>query len=157
MKDVRWTVTALLLMSFLIFVPGIAQESRVEIKGFSFQPQILMVPPGAEVTWINLDSSPHTVSSSDGKFDSGTLQSSQEFKFVFANSGNYSYYCRLHPSMRGLISVAAADASPAIPGQHETARQSIQETPQRALPGWQAVLAFVALLSALLLRKQKGS
>ena len=51
--------------------PGPA-EGEIEIADFAFAPTPLEVPVGTPVTWTNLDPTAHTVSASDGSFDSGT-------------------------------------------------------------------------------------
>jgi plastocyanin len=67
---------------------------------------------GDTVTWINNDSSPHTVTSSsnDGSitFDSDVLRRGETFSFTFDKEGQYPYLCTLHPSMVGTVVVTAS-------------------------------------------------
>ena len=67
---------------------------------------------GDTVTWINNDSSPHTVTSSsnDGSitFDSDVLRRGETFSFTFDKGGQYPYLCTLHPSMVGTVVVTAS-------------------------------------------------
>lgn len=79
-----------------------------EIIGFQFQD--LTVPVNTTVTWINRDSVPHTSTSGtfrapSGVWDSGLLDQSGRFSFVFAEPGVYQYYCRLHSSMTASVTV----------------------------------------------------
>jgi plastocyanin len=70
---------------------------------------------GTTVTWTNNDSQPHTVTSGsngqpDNKFNSSPnftplLNPGQTFSFTFTESGEYPYYCMLHPNMVGTVSV----------------------------------------------------
>ncbi|VVB57167.1 Plastocyanin [uncultured archaeon] len=60
---------------------------------------------GAAVTWTNEDSAPHTITSSTGAFDSGTLQQGQSFSFKFDTPGTYEYHCAIHSRMKGKITV----------------------------------------------------
>ena len=53
---------------------------------------------------------PHTVTASDGSFDSGIMQPGQTFSFTFDELGSFHYSCILHPAMMGTITVVAADA-----------------------------------------------
>ena len=53
--------------------PPQTQTNVVEIKNFSFQPSSITVSPGTMVTWINNDPMEHTVTSSDGIFNSGNM------------------------------------------------------------------------------------
>lgn len=58
-------------------------QNGVSIENFAFSPSSLEVPVGATVVWTNNDTIGHTVSSDDGKFDSGDLQPGKQFKFKF--------------------------------------------------------------------------
>ncbi|HWQ19325.1 MAG TPA: cupredoxin family copper-binding protein [Methanotrichaceae archaeon] len=85
--------------------------NTVEIRNNTFQPGSLAVPAGTTVTWINYDPAAHTVTASDGSFDSGEILSGGRFMFTFANPGTYIYGCRIHPNMQGTIQVAPGLAS----------------------------------------------
>ena len=80
---------------------------RVAIKDFAFDPDVTNVEVGTEVKWNNDDPAEHTVTSLDGRFDSGVLDPGASFTFVFDKPGTYSYRCDIHPSMKGTIKVAA--------------------------------------------------
>jgi plastocyanin len=89
------------------------QSISVNIQNFAFDPPNITVAPGTTVTWVNNDSAPHTVTATDpaGAFDSGTLQPGQSFSFTFTQPGTtYAYYCAIHPSMRGTVTVAGGTA-----------------------------------------------
>lgn len=77
----------------------------------SYNPNAIEVRVGDTVTWINDDSSPHTVTSSsdDGStFDSDIMRKGETFSFTFDNEGEYPYFCTLHPSMVGTVIVTAS-------------------------------------------------
>ena len=62
------------------------------------------------VTWKNLDSAFHSVTSGnyenpDGLFDSGHIDPYEMFSYTFDEPGMYPYYCTLHPWMAGQIKV----------------------------------------------------
>lgn len=77
----------------------------VNIVDFSFQPAAVFVSPGDTVTWYNTGEHPHTATSNDGAFDSGTLQPGASFSVTFDQSGVYSYHCEIHDNMRGMVVV----------------------------------------------------
>jgi plastocyanin len=77
----------------------------VSITGFSFQPATLETDAGATVRWENQDGAAHTVTSSDGTFDSGRLSSGDSFEFTFGTAGTFAYACAIHPSMVGTVVV----------------------------------------------------
>jgi plastocyanin len=79
-----------------------------------FVPEVVETAVGSMVTWTNEDSVPHTATSGvvennapkpDGAFDSSFLNKGQSFSFVFDSTGEYDYYCTLHPFMTGKITV----------------------------------------------------
>ena len=66
---------------------------------------------GQEITWSNDDSAAHTVTSGtpsngpDGNFDSSLFMSGGTFSVTLDASGEYPYFCMVHPWMVGNISV----------------------------------------------------
>lgn len=89
--------------------PMVRQEAAasggdaVSIAGFAFEPPDLRVPEGTEVTWTNDDPTPHTVTADDGSFDSGTLEPGATFSV--AADGSITYFCAIHPAMKGSLTV----------------------------------------------------
>ena len=79
--------------------------SRVVIKDFTFAPADLSVTPGTTVTWVNQDEAPHTIVGDDKAVHSGALDTGDQFQYVFASPGTYTYHCSLHPQMTGRIIV----------------------------------------------------
>jgi plastocyanin len=95
------------------------QNVSVNVQNFAFDPPNITVAPGATVTWVNNDQAPHTVTATDpaGAFDSGTLQPGQSFSFTFTQPGTtYAYYCAIHPSMTGTVTVTGGGTSVAQAG-----------------------------------------
>jgi len=80
-------------------------DSEVDIANFAFSPNKITIPSGTTVIWRNSDSVPHTVTSDDGFFDSGTILGGGTFSFAFDKVGTYPYFCTLHPYMKATIIV----------------------------------------------------
>ncbi|HSR31628.1 MAG TPA: cupredoxin family copper-binding protein [Anaerolineae bacterium] len=81
-------------------------EVEVNIEGFAFMPDPLVVPAGTTVRWTNKDDVSHTVTSDlPGLLDSGTLLPGERFEYRFDTAGSYSYICTIHPSMTGTVIV----------------------------------------------------
>jgi plastocyanin len=78
-------------------------------SGFAFSPSTLTVSAGTTIVWKNTTSTPHTVTSNDGKtFDSGNstpINAGDTFSFKFTKVGTFNYHCSFHPSMIGTIVV----------------------------------------------------
>ncbi|MDB5333449.1 MAG: hypothetical protein JWP03_4600 [Phycisphaerales bacterium] len=84
-----------------------AMHTTVSIDNFSFTPQVLSVPVGTTVTWVNHDDVPHTASSDDAPvaFDSKALDTDDKYSFTFTRPGTYKYYCKVHPHMTASVIV----------------------------------------------------
>jgi len=78
--------------------------NTVIIKNFAFNPPTLTINAGEKVTWVHDDAAAHDVVSA-GLFKSKIMQRGENFEFTFSQAGEYSYYCGVHPSMRGSVIV----------------------------------------------------
>src|SRR5829696_775057 len=80
-----------------------ADATTVVIANLSFDPSAITVPTGTTVAWTNEDAVPHTVTSTDGAFDSGIFDPGGSFAFTFNEPGSFAYVCQLHPQMQGTV------------------------------------------------------
>jgi plastocyanin len=73
---------------------------------FAFAPKTMTVKVGTKVTFKDTTGIGHTVTSktSSWKFNK-TLAADGSVKFVFKKAGKYTYYCTIHPWMKGTIVV----------------------------------------------------
>lgn len=92
----------------VLISPGSSSPTNAKF----FEPLILNVPVGTTVTWKNLDSTLHTVTSGSAEsgksgtiFDSSYLTGGKTFQHLFSNAGTFDYFCTLHPYMKGQIVV----------------------------------------------------
>lgn len=84
---------------------------EIDIKLFNF-PDVVEVPVGRTITWINLDNTQHSVSNGTPDapgdlFDSGFFEQDGTFSFTFTDPGDYAYFCMRHNHMQGIIRVVA--------------------------------------------------
>jgi plastocyanin len=80
--------------------------STVSITNFAYLPGNLSVATGTSVTFTNTDNVQHTVSSDDNKaFDSGAFNQGMSFQLTAGPPGTYPYFCRIHPFMKGTLTV----------------------------------------------------
>jgi len=76
-----------------------------------YEPMHLDITKETVVIWENQDDYGHTVQSQDNAgnvipiFNSNILLTGQTFQYKFDESGNYQYFCTLHPWRVGTISV----------------------------------------------------
>ena len=95
------------------YIVSLAEGSGVpgcELTDECYLPYSLEIWVSDTVSWNNVDSAAHTVTSGhpnkhDGNFDSGIMMVNQSWEFTFTDSGEYDYYCSLHPWMKGTVSV----------------------------------------------------
>lgn len=78
---------------------------RVEIAGNAYGPNALVVPAGTTVTWLQRDTTAHTVTALDREFASPSLTRGETFTLTFKTPGSYVYYCELHSWMLGSVRV----------------------------------------------------
>ena len=77
----------------------------VDTKHFAFTPATLTVSRGTKVTFKNSDTTAHTVTATDGSFDSGDMSEGALWSHTFKKPGTYNYTCTYHTYMQGTIIV----------------------------------------------------
>ncbi len=78
----------------------------IEIADFSFRGS-LAVSVGQSIDVLNADAVPHTLTSSDGSFDTGILDGGQQSGLVApVTPGSYAFICEVHPTMTGTLEVS---------------------------------------------------
>ena len=86
-------------------VPGCEETSEC------YLPSSLTIGTGTTVTWENIDTAAHLATSGtpaggpDGVFDSGMIMAGGTFEYEFIDSGEFQYYCIVHPWMVGTVTV----------------------------------------------------
>ncbi|MBT3474240.1 MAG: tetratricopeptide repeat protein [Thaumarchaeota archaeon] len=87
------------------YVPG------CETSNACYLPQDITIRIGDAVQWNNVDTAPHTVTGvnpaddSSAVFDSNMLEMGNSYSFTFHDTGNYDYFCMVHPWMVGSVTV----------------------------------------------------
>jgi plastocyanin len=81
----------------------------VSIKDFAFVPADINIEKGTTVVWTNEDTAAHIVVSDDSslatKLLSPELKTGEKYFYTFDQPGKYSYFCQIHPNMKGTITV----------------------------------------------------
>ena len=98
-------------MSETVTIPvGVGVPGCEEIME-CYLPASLTIGTGTTVIWKNLDSAAHLATSGtpeggpDGIFDSGMIMADGIFEHEFTDSGEFQYYCLVHPWMVGIVTV----------------------------------------------------
>ena len=75
----------------------------VTVETFDFQPDPLVVPAGATITFLNEDAIDHTVTAGTRDnptpevFDGELPEQGATFKLTLDEPGTYEYFCEIHP------------------------------------------------------------
>lgn len=84
------------------------RSEKVTISGFRYDPETVTVQAGGKVTWQNEDSAEHTATLDDGSFTTGALAEGKLKSESFKTPGTYTYFCEIHPQMKGTVKVVEA-------------------------------------------------
>ena len=93
-----------------VIIPTKVSRPGCDIEDICYIPSNIVVEKGKSVTWLNEDSSFHSVTSGfypepSGLFDSGHLDPYQSYTLSFDEYGVYDYFCTLHPWMKAQVIV----------------------------------------------------
>ena len=114
-KDAKKTKMSEKTSDAKVSIPKGGSTPGCDTTNSCFKPFNVSVSVGGKVTWINNDTSTHTVTSGtptdgpDGTFDSGNVPgilAGKTFSHTFTKAGTYDYYCGLHLWMKGKVTVS---------------------------------------------------
>jgi len=94
-----------------VSIPNDASEISCAESGTCLLPSEVTIGVGESVTWHNDSSVIHTVTSGntedgpDGFFDSSIIISGDTFTHTFTETGQYEYFCSIHPWMTATVTV----------------------------------------------------
>ena len=110
---------------FTITIPQNDHISGMRTIVDAYTPRTHSVNVGDVITWINEDSSPHTITSGEGAslvkqlkqsegkpngiFDSGIINPQESWSFTFSEPGTFTYYCTLHPWVERSVTVLESE------------------------------------------------
>ena len=84
-----------------------------------FVPATVTIVSGSPVRWENPTPTHHTIThnacveeSGRCAFDSGTMPPGETFTLSGLSPGRYAYHCRIHPIMRGVLTVTESSQLP---------------------------------------------
>lgn len=103
----RRTLTALLVLAAAgASAAPAAGATRVVIDDFAYGPQRVVVDRGSRVTWVNRDSTNHTVTFRARRPGNlGNVGEGERASARFKRGGSYRYVCAYHLGMRGRVVV----------------------------------------------------
>ncbi len=94
-----------------VTIPNEASDLSCAESGTCFLPGEVTIGVGETVTWHNDSGVIHTVTSGsfedgpDSVFDSSIIMAGDTFTHTFTETGQYEYFCSIHPWMTGTVIV----------------------------------------------------
>jgi plastocyanin len=81
--------------------------SGTAAQSLNYSPANFVVVVGVNntVTFVNHDSTTHTVTANDGSFNSGDIPAGQSWTHTFSTPGTYNFHCNYHSFMVGTVTV----------------------------------------------------
>jgi plastocyanin len=101
-------VTTLLPTATRTLSPQTKLLTTIHMKNNAFVPPELIALPGSGITWINDDTTPHSLkmSFSDGGFNTGDILPGSQWSYTFGKKeGTFNISCIYHPDMKGTVVV----------------------------------------------------
>ena len=104
-EPVAQTMSETVIIPAGVGVPGCEETSEC------YLPSSLTIGTGTTVIWENIDTAAHLATSGtpadgpDGLFDSGMIMAGGTFEHEFSDTGEFQYYCIVHPWMVGTVTV----------------------------------------------------
>ncbi len=86
--------------------PGAAAKAgAINIHSFMFQPNPTTAKVGDTITVTNQDGTDHSLTATDGSFDTGVFSSGSK-TITLTKAGTFTYHCKIHNFMTGTITVS---------------------------------------------------
>jgi plastocyanin len=93
------------LLFGMIAVPVHAATIQITMQDLVFAPSEVSAKVGDTVEWINKDVFVHTATARNGDFDVN-IAPKKTVTFVLKTAGTVEYYCRFHPNMKAVLTIA---------------------------------------------------
>jgi plastocyanin len=102
----------------------------IAISDSGFTPATFRLALGGTLTFANNGKAAHTVTATDGSFDSDMIRSGGSWAHTFSTAGSFTYSCILHPNMKGTVQVGSSggDGNAAAPTNSVTASTAAAES-----------------------------
>ena len=86
-------------------VPAQAETIQITLENLGFVPAEVSAKVGDTIEWINKDVLAHTATARNGDFDV-TTPPKKTVTSVLKKAGTIEYYCRYHPNMKAVLTIA---------------------------------------------------
>jgi plastocyanin len=93
------------LLFGMMAVPAQAATIQITMQDLVFAPAEVSAKVGDTIEWINKDVLVHTATARNGDFDVN-IAPRKTVTSVLRKAGTVEYYCRLHPNMKAVLTIA---------------------------------------------------
>jgi plastocyanin len=100
----RWAFAIAAVALLAATASASAATIKVTIKGFKFSPAAVTAHVGDTIEWTNDDPMAHTSTAKSGEWDLPVAMG-KSASVVLKNKGAFDYFCKIHPSMTGKVTV----------------------------------------------------
>src|SRR5436305_14480023 len=101
----RWTLPIAAVLTLAVSAPADAATIQIAMENLVFAPAEASAKVGDTIEWINKDIFAHTATARNGDFDV-TIPPKKTLSSVVKKAGTIDYYCRFHPNMKAVLTVA---------------------------------------------------
>jgi plastocyanin len=101
----RWILPIVAALSLGISVSAQAATIQISMENLVISPAESSAKVGDTVELINKDIFAHTATARNGDFDV-TMPPKKTVTMVLKKAGSIDYYCRFHPNMKAVLTVA---------------------------------------------------
>ena len=101
----RWIFPVLAAVTVGMAVSAHAATIQISIENLVFAPAEATAKVGDTIEWINNDVFAHTATARNGDFDV-TIPPKKTVTLVLKKGGAVDYYCRFHPNMKAVLTIA---------------------------------------------------
>ena len=105
MSPGRHRATLALLMLGMMALPAHAATIQIVMENMVISPAEVAAKVGDTIEWVNKDILAHTATAKTGDFDV-TIAPKKSVTSVLKKAGTVDYYCRYHPNMKAVLTIA---------------------------------------------------
>ena len=101
----RWILPLVAGLAVAISVSAHAATIQIEMENLVVSPAQASARVGDTIEWINKDIFAHTATARNGDWDV-TMPPKKTVTSVLNKAGTVEYYCRFHPNMKAVLTIA---------------------------------------------------
>src|SRR6266511_2209661 len=101
----RWILAIAAALTLAMSVSAAAATVQITMENLVISPAEASAKVGDTIEWINKDIFAHTATARNGDFDV-TMAPKKTVTSVLKKAGTVEYYCRFHPNMKAVLTIA---------------------------------------------------